>query len=104
MRKGQLRRRRNVRPAPDRPIPRTDANSQLAHEQLLEKAKKGGIDVYFVGDSITRRWGTSDPQYKDLLANWNGKLLRLERGQLRLGRRLRFRTSCGGWKTASWTA
>jgi lysophospholipase L1-like esterase len=48
--------------------PRTDANSALAHEQLLEKAKKGGIDVYFEGDSITRRWGATD--YPDFLANW----------------------------------
>src|SRR5690554_4750209 len=54
----------------DRPEKRTDANSQLAHEQLLEKARRGGIDVYFIGDSITRRWGCSDPQYADLLANW----------------------------------
>jgi lysophospholipase L1-like esterase len=53
------------------PSPRTDQNSQTAHLQLLEKAKKGGIDVYFEGDSITRRWGTSDAQYKDFLANWN---------------------------------
>jgi lysophospholipase L1-like esterase len=51
--------------------PRTDANSQLAHQQMLEKAKKGRIDVYFVGDSITRRWGASDSQYKAMLANWN---------------------------------
>jgi cephalosporin-C deacetylase-like acetyl esterase/lysophospholipase L1-like esterase len=57
-------------PAPDQPIPRTDQNSQIAHGQLLEKARKGGIDLYFVGDSITRRWGTSDSQYRDLLANW----------------------------------
>jgi lysophospholipase L1-like esterase len=49
-------------------MPRTDANSRLAHEQLLEKAKKGGIDVYFVGDSITRRWGATD--YPQFLANW----------------------------------
>jgi (4-O-methyl)-D-glucuronate---lignin esterase len=42
----------------------------LAHEQLLEKAKKGRIDIYFEGDSITRRWGTSDEQYKAFLANW----------------------------------
>jgi lysophospholipase L1-like esterase len=42
----------------------------LAHAQLIEKAKKGGIDLYFIGDSITRRWGTSDPQYKEFLANW----------------------------------
>lgn len=55
----------------DRPAPRSDANSKLAHEQLLEKARKGGIDIYFEGDSITRRWGTSDLQYKDNLANWN---------------------------------
>src|SRR4029453_8878988 len=40
------------------------------HEQLVAKAKQGGIDLYFVGDSITRRWGTSDPQYKEFLANW----------------------------------
>jgi hypothetical protein len=55
----------------DRPMPRTDANSKLAHAQLLEKAKKGGIDVYFVGDSITRRWGCSDRQWAKMLANWN---------------------------------
>jgi lysophospholipase L1-like esterase len=54
----------------DQPAPRTDTNSQLAHIQLLEKAKKGGIDIYFEGDSITRRWGASDPQYKANLANW----------------------------------
>lgn len=52
----------------DRPIPRADQNSQTAHEQLLEKARKGGIDVYFVGDSITRRWGATD--YPELLENW----------------------------------
>jgi lysophospholipase L1-like esterase len=56
------------RPA-DVASPRTDRNSQLAHEQLLEKAKKGGIDIYFVGDSITRRWGATD--YPQFLANWN---------------------------------
>jgi lysophospholipase L1-like esterase len=53
-----------------RPIERTDPNSQLAHRQLLEKAIQGGIDVYFVGDSITRRWGCSDKQYAHLLKNW----------------------------------
>jgi cephalosporin-C deacetylase len=54
----------------DQPIPRTDQNSQIAHAELLAKARKGGIDVYFAGDSITRRWGTSDSQYRDFLANW----------------------------------
>ncbi len=52
------------------PAPRTDANSRLAHEQLVQKAKQGRIDVYFVGDSITRRWGATDPQYRPLLENW----------------------------------
>jgi lysophospholipase L1-like esterase len=50
------------------PVARTDPNSRTAHEQLLEKAKKGRIDVYFVGDSITRRWGATD--YPEFLANW----------------------------------
>ena len=48
--------------------PRTDQNSMTAHAQLLEKARAGRIDVYFVGDSITRRWGATD--YPELLANW----------------------------------
>jgi lysophospholipase L1-like esterase len=48
--------------------PRTDANSRLAHEQLLAKAKQGRIDVYFEGDSITRRWGATD--YPELLEHW----------------------------------
>jgi lysophospholipase L1-like esterase len=52
----------------DRPAPRTDANSMTAHTQLLAKAKQGRIDVYFVGDSIVRRWGALD--YPELLANW----------------------------------
>ncbi len=52
----------------DQPVARTDRNSQIAHAQLLEKARSGRIDVYFEGDSITRRWGATD--YGDLLANW----------------------------------
>jgi len=50
--------------------PRTDQNSLLAHQQLLAKRTQGQIDVYFMGDSITRRWGASDEQYKNLFANW----------------------------------
>jgi cephalosporin-C deacetylase len=60
-----------TRPAPipaDQPAPRTDANSMTAHQQLLAKAHQGRIDVYFEGDSITRRWGATD--YPELLANW----------------------------------
>jgi len=63
----------NYRAAPwelpaDQPVFRTDPNSLVAHSQLLTKAKQGGIDVYFEGDSITRRWGALD--YPELLANW----------------------------------
>jgi lysophospholipase L1-like esterase len=54
--------------AADQPVMRGDRNSHLAHAQLLEKAKAGGISVYFLGDSITRRWGATD--YPDFLAHW----------------------------------
>lgn len=62
--------RQSARVATEIPTPRGDRNSMLAHAQLVEKARKGGIDVYFLGDSIVRRWGCSDPQYADLLKNW----------------------------------
>jgi len=52
------------------PAPRSDPNSMTAHTQLLAKAKQGGIDLYFEGDSIVRRWGCSDAQYADFLQNW----------------------------------
>ena len=52
----------------DRPAPRGDSNSMLAHRQLLAKRTQGTIDVYFEGNSITRRWGATD--YPQFLANW----------------------------------
>jgi lysophospholipase L1-like esterase len=58
----------------DVPQQRMDENSKIAHQQLVEKAKlgatEGRIDVYFVGDSITRRWGCTDPQYGEFLESW----------------------------------
>jgi lysophospholipase L1-like esterase len=57
-----------LRAQADRPVPRADQNSRIAHEQLLAKAKQGHIDIYFEGDSITRRWGATD--YPQLLENW----------------------------------
>jgi lysophospholipase L1-like esterase len=36
---------------------------------MVENLKKGRIDVYFAGDSITRRWRATD--YPQFLANWN---------------------------------
>jgi lysophospholipase L1-like esterase len=50
------------------PRARTDENSRLAHEQLVAKTRQGKIDIYFQGDSITRRWGATD--YPTLLAHW----------------------------------
>lgn len=57
-----------AQPPADQPLERTDPNSATAHQQLLQKARSGRIDVYFEGDSITRRWGATD--YPELLANW----------------------------------
>jgi lysophospholipase L1-like esterase len=65
-----FRNQMNEPEAADKPSPRSDRNSMIAHEELLQKAKTGHIDIYFEGDSITRRWGTSDEQYKHFLANW----------------------------------
>ncbi len=59
-----------VVPRSDVPSSRSDNNSLIAHFQLVQKAAKGGIDVYFEGDSITRRWGTSDEAWKANYENW----------------------------------
>jgi lysophospholipase L1-like esterase len=55
-------------PATTVPRRRTDASSEIAHAELKQKAGTGVIDLYFVGDSITRRWGALD--YPELLANF----------------------------------
>jgi lysophospholipase L1-like esterase len=60
-------------PRADVAAPRTDSNSMLAHRQLLAKRSQGTIDVYFEGNSITRRWGATD--YPDFLANWKANFL-----------------------------
>jgi len=56
-------------PTADQPMMRRDTNSALAHRQMLDNLKKGRVDVYFAGDSITRRWRATD--YPPFLANWN---------------------------------
>ncbi len=53
---------------PHEPEERLDENSRTAHRQHVEKSKTGKIDVYFVGDSITRRWGATD--YPEFLEHW----------------------------------
>jgi GDSL-like Lipase/Acylhydrolase family len=67
--------RGNAMQAADQPTPRTDQDSMIAHQELLEKAKKGRIDIYFEGDSITRRWRASDDLYKRFLENWRQNFL-----------------------------
>ena len=51
------------------PVRRLDPLSLVAHQRLLDQAKKGHTDIYFEGDSITRRWAATD--YPELQANWN---------------------------------
>jgi len=55
-------------PPADQAVSRTDQNSLTAHAQLLDKARHGRTDIYFEGDSITRRWGATD--YPRFLENW----------------------------------
>ena len=50
------------------PVERRDPNSRMAHQQLIAKTKQGTIDIYFEGDSITRRWGATD--YPKFLDHW----------------------------------
>ena len=67
----------------DQPAPRTDEKSLAAHEKLLETARKGGIDIYFEGDSITRRWAADD--YPALQTNWNQNFAGLNAGDFGWG-------------------
>src|SRR5688572_22010538 len=49
----------------DAPVPQMNPLFMPAHKAVLEKKKQGVIDVYFLGDSITRRWQATDyPQHK----------------------------------------
>ncbi len=48
--------------------PPWNENGRIGHEQLVAKARSGKIDLYFLGDSITRRWGATD--YPEFLAHW----------------------------------
>jgi lysophospholipase L1-like esterase len=53
----------------DQPQPQANPLFMAAHQALLEKKNQGVIDVYFLGDSITRRWqGTDYPEHKK---NWD---------------------------------
>ena len=63
------RSRLDVNNQADVPAPQANPLFMAAHKALLEKTKQGVIDVYFLGDSITRRWqGTDYPEHKK---NWD---------------------------------
>lgn len=47
-------------PTATQPKHRGDKWFVARHEQLLEQATKGNIDLYFVGDSITAAWNWND--------------------------------------------
>jgi lysophospholipase L1-like esterase len=65
----------------DKPAARNDDPTWVKkHLELLEKAKKGNIELYFEGDSITRRW-EGEPRHRD---NWDQNF--------------------GGWKAANFGA
>ena len=87
----------------DEPMQRTDRNSMIAHQELLEKARKGRIDIYFEGDSITRRWGTSDDEVQTVPGKLAPEFLRLECCQLRLGRRHDAKHTVAARRRRAWT-
>ena len=84
----------------DQPSPKgrdgvIDKNFEARHEKYVELAKKGGIDLYFIGDSITDGWhGSGKEVWKKEFAGWNAEnfgiggdrtqhvLWRLENGEL----------------------
>jgi lysophospholipase L1-like esterase len=54
--------------AADQPAPQNTPTFMPGHRQLLAKRNQGKIDIYFLGDSITRRWQGTDDQHKP---NWD---------------------------------
>jgi lysophospholipase L1-like esterase len=54
-----------------KPFQRKDAGAVKLHESFIEAAKKGGVDVLFVGDSITAGWkGSGKEVWKEKFAAW----------------------------------
>src|SRR5579885_1222837 len=55
-----------------RPVPRPDGWWQKRHEAAVERAKKGGVDVLFVGDSITQGWeGAGKKVWAERFEKWH---------------------------------
>jgi lysophospholipase L1-like esterase len=55
-----------------RPVPRPDPGWKKRHESLVERARKGGVDVLFAGDSITQGWADAGKKvWDERIAKWN---------------------------------
>jgi lysophospholipase L1-like esterase len=52
-----------------KPNERKDQGAVKLHQSFVERAKKGDVQVLFLGDSITQGWGNSDP-WKKLSAHY----------------------------------
>ena len=98
-----LRRRRPVDVVRSRGSAGAPHRHQLAPRPraAAREAKQGRIDVYFVGDSITRRWGATD--YPDS-SRTGGRRSPAGTPATSAGAPTGRRTSCGAWRTASSTA
>ncbi len=55
-----------------RPVPRPQEEWKKRHESFVERAKAGGVDVLFVGDSITQGWERGGKTvWDERFAKWN---------------------------------
>ncbi len=82
------------------PVPR-DANWVKRHDGFVAIAKQGGIDVVFIGDSITDGWRREAP--KGGKAVWDAHFAPLKAANFASAATGRS-TCCGACKTANSTA
>ena len=64
------RRGRGPQTQPSATQPVLQARTQNRHQQFLDRAKQGNIDLLFLGDSITDNMRTNDPQHGGIEV-WN---------------------------------
>ncbi len=54
-----------------KPVERGGEAAKASHLERVARAQQGGVDLYFLGDSITRRWAGVD--YPEFLADWQAR-------------------------------
>ena len=76
------------------------------HEEFVALAKKGDIDVLFVGDALTDEWRKDydEKTTRGGKAVWDKEFAPLKAANFGIGGDPAPSTSCGGCRTASWTA